>query len=210
MSIKAYLFDLDGTLANSERFYVDTIKKCLLENGFIGDTSNFDEELAGLDDEKEQLFISKSLNISFNDAKKLYEKFFRENVIDYRYFIFPDALETITKLKVMGYKLAICSNNTEENVQQFLSCGFEEMFDCELNIENSNCKSKPEPDMFLLAMKRLNVKPEECVVVEDSSLGVEAGLRSGAYVVATRESGFKVDLSKAHKIINNLIELIRE
>ena len=204
--------DIDGTLANSEVYYIDSMKKCLIENNFKGSLDIVKEnELVGCDNDTYYNFISKNLGISLEESIKLINQFWLTNVFDYSDYLFPETFEVIKELKRRGYKLAVCSNNDTKRVEGFMSLGFAKYFDAAVyNEKYPDCKTKPYPDLFNKAMELLDVTPEECVVVEDSTVGVEAGIRSGAYVIGTRECGFDVDLSKAHKIINNLIELIWE
>ena len=57
--------------------------------------------------------------------------------------------------------------------------------------------AKPEPEGYLTAMRYLNARPEESIVVEDSENGILAGKRSGAYVMAYTGSAVKQDVSQA-------------
>ena len=68
-------------------------------------------------------------------------------------------------------------------------------------------KSKPAPDLFLAAASKLGVKPEECVVIEDSPLGVEGALAAGMKCVGLVGSTTAENLKKADLIINNLEEI---
>ena len=70
---------------------------------------------------------------------------------------------------------------------------------------------KPAPDVFLLAAERLGVKPEECLVLEDSKAGVIAGSTAGAKVIMVPDM-FEPDevcKEKAYRIVENLGEVIK-
>ena len=70
---------------------------------------------------------------------------------------------------------------------------------------------KPAPDVFLLAAERLGVRPEDCLVLEDSKAGVIAGSEAGAKVIMVPDM-FEPDevcKEKAHKIVKNLGEVIK-
>ncbi|OGF26784.1 hypothetical protein A2331_05515 [Candidatus Falkowbacteria bacterium RIFOXYB2_FULL_34_18] len=71
-------------------------------------------------------------------------------------------------------------------------------------------KAKPNPDIYLKTAKELNCNPEDCLVIEDSVAGVEAGKNAKMQVLGLR-NGFNHDqnLEKADKIINHLKEIIK-
>ena len=69
--------------------------------------------------------------------------------------------------------------------------------------------SKPDPDIYLRTMKVLDVCPQDCLVVEDSAYGIEAGKRAGAMVAARKDSRFSFDQSKADFHISDLTGVLR-
>ena len=68
-------------------------------------------------------------------------------------------------------------------------------------------RNKPHPDPYLAMMKKLNVLPLKCVIIEDSLHGIKSGLASGAHVIAKTGSVPDKELSIAHRIINHLDEI---
>jgi sugar-phosphatase len=60
---------------------------------------------------------------------------------------------------------------------------------------------KPAPDGYLLAAQRLGVPPEDCVVLEDAPVGIEAGLSAGMHVIAVATSHDPSELSRAHETV---------
>ncbi|NQU67169.1 MAG: HAD family phosphatase [Candidatus Marinimicrobia bacterium] len=66
---------------------------------------------------------------------------------------------------------------------------------------------KPHPEPYLTVMKILDVLPEECVIIEDSIHGINAGLASGAKVIALTGSVNPEDMPTPHRIVNNLSEI---
>lgn len=81
------------------------------------------------------------------------------------------------------------------------------IFDAVLTIENCSVP-KPHPDIYFKTAEKLNVLPNQCVVVEDSETGVEAGKRAGMYVLAVPNKYTKSqDFSKADRVIKNFSKL---
>ena len=68
-------------------------------------------------------------------------------------------------------------------------------------------ESKPNPEIYLTAAKKLNVKPEECIAVEDSKYGIAAGNAAGMRVLAYADDRYGVDQSKAYARIHNMQEI---
>ena len=77
-------------------------------------------------------------------------------------------------------------------------------------ISGHECSAfKPDPEIYLRAMEALGVEPAECLVIEDSPLGIEAGKRSGARVLALRpHEGVNLDQSAADVVIDNLTDIL--
>jgi HAD superfamily hydrolase (TIGR01509 family) len=92
----------------------------------------------------------------------------------------------LEQLKRQGYKLACCSNSVRETLDLMLhSAQLFHFFD--LIIGNDEVSQpKPHPEMYLTAFKRLDVKPAECIIVEDSLHGIASARESGATVYEVR------------------------
>ena len=122
----------------------------------------------------------------------------------------PGALQKVRELK-KHFKLALVSASTGEEVRIILEhVGLQNTFDLIISADDVK-NPKPAPDAFLLAASKLDVRPEECLVLEDAWKGVEAAHRAGMKVVAipcayTKDN----DFSKADKVLGSLKELTLE
>jgi HAD superfamily hydrolase (TIGR01509 family) len=89
----------------------------------------------------------------------------------------------LSKLKNDGYRLAVCSNSIRKTIEVMMEksslISYLEFF-----LSNQDVvKGKPDPEMYIKAIKLLKLKPPECLVVEDNENGVKAAKASGAHVL---------------------------
>ena len=95
----------------------------------------------------------------------------------------PGVQTILEGLRAEGYRIAVASSSPMEMIRHNLRLdGIDGYFDV-LTSGREVAKSKPEPDIFLLAADKLGLPPEECYVFEDSLSGVEAGYRAGCRAV---------------------------
>ncbi len=188
LQYKAILFDLDGVLVNMPDGHYEALNKTLeLFGAHINEEEHYNH-FNGLPSKKKieelerQGRLPPGLKEFINDIKQNHTK----SIIP-KYCV-PDYSKIILlgHLKSQGYKLACCSNSIKETLHLMLkSAKLFDHFDIILgNDEVTN--SKPDPEIYLTAFKRLGVKPEECIIVEDSPHGIQAGKASGATVYEVR------------------------
>jgi len=95
----------------------------------------------------------------------------------------------LSRLKAEGYKLAVGSNSIRMTVELMMEYAkLSHYFDFMLTNQDVK-KSKPDPEMYLTAMARLGLKPEECVIVEDNEHGIRAAVASGGHLLAVKDVG---------------------
>ncbi|WP_442481977.1 HAD family hydrolase [Aeoliella sp. SH292] len=94
------------------------------------------------------------------------------------------AREFVRSLQHAGHPIAVATSAVPENARLSLErIGLADMFEVVVTAMDVQ-RGKPHPDCYLEAAKRLNVKPENCLVIEDSLMGIRAGKASGAQVLA--------------------------
>jgi HAD superfamily hydrolase (TIGR01509 family) len=85
----------------------------------------------------------------------------------------------LSRLKSEGYKLAVCSNSVKNSVITMMSSA-DLMQYLEFVISNEDVEiSKPNPEMYNLAVSKLNLSPKECLILEDNEHGIKAAMASG-------------------------------
>ena len=92
----------------------------------------------------------------------------------------------LSRLKAMGYKLAVASNAVRDSVLTMLGkANLLQYFNVVLSNQDVK-KSKPHPDIYLKAAEKLGLRPEECLVVEDNEKGIKAAKAANANLMVVQ------------------------
>ena len=119
-------------------------------------------------------------------------------------------LETILEAKRLGLKLAIASSSPHSWVDTHAKrLGIFDDFDKVITSDEVGIeRTKPNPDLFLLALEQLNVRANEAIVFEDSPNGVRAAQSAGIFVVAVPNSVTSLlAIENANLTLNSLADL---
>ncbi len=176
-TIKAVIFDFDGVLANTDLYHFIAWKRAVRLIGINMDQS-IQHELRGLTrtatlEKILQIFNKKISEQEFDLVKtkknEIYKEFLGEVTKDE---ILPGIIEFLIWLKREGYKVAVAS--ISKNAESIIdNIGLRRHIDVVVD-PNTIKNIKPEPDIFFKAAKLLDVKPWECVGIEDSQVGIDA------------------------------------
>lgn len=171
------IFDLDGVIVHTDNYHYQAWKKIADKEGIYFDET-INNRLRGVS-------RAESLKIILEKATKSYsnkeiEKMLEEKNNYYRELlttmkpsdVSKEVLDTLKSLKEKGYKLAIgsSSKNTKFILEKVNLISFFDAISDGTNI----AKSKPDPEVFLIASSLLNIEPEKLAVVEDAFAGIDA------------------------------------
>jgi HAD superfamily hydrolase (TIGR01549 family) len=93
----------------------------------------------------------------------------------------------LSKLKENNYNLAVCSNSIRNSVHIMMEkSGLLNYLDFFISNEDV-AKGKPDPEMYIKAIKKMGHHPEECLIVEDNENGIKAALASGAHLLKVEQ-----------------------
>ncbi len=175
--IKAALFDLDGTLVDSEGQYT----RLWTQNGL-----RWAPQYPHLAQDIKGTTLVQILNTYFPDPEvqkqviRACEEF--ESQMDFTPY--PGAVDFVKSLRQHGVRTAIVTSSDRSKMEKFRrnQPSFGTLFDCILTSEDF-VASKPDPDPYLKAAAALGCDIRDCVVLEDAFSGLESGMRSGALTI---------------------------
>lgn len=202
MKIKACIFDLDGVIVNTAKYHYLAWKRLARELNF-NFTEKDNERLKGVSRmaSLDILLSIGGLSFSEDEKLKLAEK---KNKWYVEYIskltdkdILPGVSEFITLLKSSGIKIALGSAS-KNSMLILKSLNLVPYFDSIID-GTKVTKAKPDPEVFLLAAKELNIDSKNCVVFEDAAAGVEAAKRGNMYAIGV---GSPDILKAADKVIS--------
>jgi len=204
------LFDLDGTLVDSERESAEAMARAM-KNGLGIEISQADRDfIIGrswveiyqnlIDGYGEGLSWSKAELIAETSAE-------RANVFaEVGITVLPGAVAAVDRFAHLKRTIVTGSSRVECR-QALVALGLQDTFDAVYASEDYPA-GKPAPDGYIAAANAVEVAIGECVVIEDSAAGIASGRAAGAFVVAVRAGNFYgQDQSAAHVIIDELDQL---
>lgn len=212
--IKAIIFDMDGVLINTEPLHYRIWRKIFRKRGL---EISYDKYKGCIGATFEYLLDLILTNYGYNfhdDMQNIRKEFayIKSEIIKKEGFPKLEGVEDmIRRMYQAGYRLAVASSSPQvyiEGAMKYL--GIEDCF-CVLNSGENVANSKPAPDTFLNTAQKLGVRPQECLVVEDSTNGCYAAKNAKMPCLAfyNPDSG-EQDLSFAYKIISDWKEFTPE
>ncbi|MEP2533137.1 HAD family phosphatase [Shimia sp.] len=195
MDIRALLFDLDGTVINSDPIHIKVFADLLAPHGHIVDEAFYAKNILG----RTNANIFGDLAPDAPDPAALAdikEAEFRRR-LPRPYPSMPGLGDVMTLARRKGWKTAAVTNAPRANAKAMLDAiEMHDLFDT-LIIGEECVRGKPHPDPYLEAMSRLGAAPEHCIAFEDSPPGIASAVASGAFVIGIRSSLDEMPLRKA-------------
>lgn len=206
--IKAVIFDLDGVLVTTDELYFEAWKALADKLGINDFTKADNVRQRGVSRMASLEVVLEKTDRTFSEEEKLAlaeeknEIYVRSLSALSETDVLSGANEFIDYLKSKGIKTAVgsASKNTPLILEKTKLAGKFDAVSCGLD----TTKSKPDPEVFLIAAKKLGVAPCDCVVVEDSDAGIEAAKTGGMYAIAVGAAEYNPKADVAIKDLESL------
>lgn len=183
MTLLAYLVDFDGTLADTQEANYLAYARSLEEIGIAIDREQFFKQAFGRNWRQFLPLMLKEHGSDHDPAKIAARKteLYKTTAGDVR---FNEALVSILRNRDSAIKIALVTSASAANVEAALArrADIKNLFETTVTGDDVT-RHKPDPQGFSLAASRLGVRACDCIVFEDSDIGVEAGLAFGAEVL---------------------------
>ncbi len=199
--IKAVIFDLDGVLVTTDVLHFNAWKALAEELGIHNFTKADNARQRGVSRMASLEVVLEKTDKKYTDEEKLV-------LADKKNTNYVKSLDSLTKADVLpgvfefldflrekGVKIALGS--ASKNAPLILDkTGLSDKFDA-ISCGLDTTKSKPDPEVFLVAAKKLGMNPSDCIVFEDSDAGIEAAKAGGmlAFAVGEAKTNPKADFS---------------
>jgi len=207
---EAVIFDMDGVLIDSEPIHIG-IEKQLFDKLGIDVSATVHRSYMGASNE----FMYSDLRSRFKLSESVSELIESDELFRSDYFHRLDTIPAndglislLGQIKTAGLKLAVATSSSPEIANLLLNkCGIASFFDAIVTTSEAG-KSKPSPDVYLLAAQRIGVLPEDCIVFEDSPNGLSAAKSAGMFcVVIQSDNEIIKELSGADYLIQSFTEM---
>lgn len=183
--IKAVIFDMDGVLIDAKEWHYEALNQAL---GLFGYEITRYEHLVTYDglptaDKLSMMTLEKGLPKGLHKyINALKQEYTMEKIYTCCRPMFVHEY-AVSRLKAEGYRLAVASNSIRATVDIMMQKASLEQY-LEFSLSNQDVtKAKPDPEIYNVAISRLNLFPEECLIVEDNKNGIAAAAASGANVM---------------------------
>ena len=199
----AVLWDMDGVLVDTGDFHFQSWKETFEELDIPFDREDFRITFgmnnAGI---LERIFGRKPEPDEVTQISNKKESLFRE-LIKGKAELLPGVLGWLKQFQAWGIKQAITSSAPPENIDVLVAeLKIEDFFDA--TVSGFDMPGKPNPDVFLKAANTLQLRPENCVVIEDAVAGVEGAKRAEMKCIAVTTTNPVSKLAKADYIVEHL------
>lgn len=208
--IKAVIFDVDGTLLDTERIYMKAWKEAAAEAGYVMPDSVLQKTRAVNTKDAARIFEEEIGNgFSYQAVRPIRVRIAEEIIKRESPILKPGVLELLAFLEGKGIRLSVASSTNQQGTREHLAeSRILDRFEVVVGGDMVT-NGKPHPDIFLKAAEALGAAPEECIVVEDSPAGIRAAHAAGmkAVLVPDQATITQEIIDMADVVLNSLLEM---
>lgn len=185
--VKAVLFDMDGVLYDSMPGHALAWKQMCDSVGIVADANEFFAYEGRTGASTINLLFERQYGHGADEetCRRLYEIKSRNFKALGEPRIMPGARETVATVTRSGVPCVLVTGSGQASILERLDRDYNGAFNLRVTAHDVK-RGKPDPEPFLLAMKKANVKPYEAIAIDNAPLGVESASRAGAFTIGVR------------------------
>jgi len=187
---RGVLWDMDGTLIDSEEFHWISWREALAKEGSTITREQFLSSFGQRNDSVIPGWLGAAVTPEriekiASAKEELYRQLIRERGIK----ALPGVSYWVRRLHEQGWLQAIASSAPRPNIEVVLDAlSASDAFECVVSAEDVH-RGKPDPEVYLTAASRLGVSPDRCIVVEDAAAGIEGAHQAGMRSIGVSRNG---------------------
>jgi beta-phosphoglucomutase family hydrolase len=203
-SKRTILWDMDGVISDSYSLHFAAWQETFAKRGIEFAKEDFTKLFGTRNDFivrsiMGREFPEKDVEIMVHEKEETFRRKATGNIKP-----FPGVVRLLNSLKKGNFKLGLASSAPKENIDlAFSELNLTGIFNCIVSGQEVT-ESKPSPQIYLLAAKKLEATPNDCVVIEDSPLGVKAAKTAGMKCLAITNTHPRQELEKADRVVDSL------
>jgi len=207
---RGVVFDFDGVLADSEGLHLAAFQDVLATRGWTLARATYFDRYLGYDDRDllKTFLVDHDLQLSPDELEAIVAEKGRsyDTRVKGGHILFPTAAACVERLRGT-FALGIASGSLHEEIADILRANhLEHAFEVVVGADDV-AQSKPAPDSYAEAVKRLAVRPEHAVAIEDSHWGLTAAKAAGLKTIGITTSYPRRALHMADTVVDSLDEL---
>ena len=208
MPVTAILFDIDGTLVDSNDFHVDAWIEAFAEHGHDPDRDAIRAQIGKGGDMLVPALIPGASEEDAEAMSDAHGKAFKKRRLD-KVRPFPQAGDLVRRVHAAGYKVALASSASQGELDHYVELlGIEDAVDATTTIDDVE-NSKPAGDIVGAVLGKLGVEAHEALFVGDTPYDIQAGAKCGVPTIALLSGGFaRETLTDARAIYDDATALL--
>lgn len=207
MKYKAIIFDMDGTIIDTEHIWKEASKQLILSKNICltpEQESDLESQLSGRALPDSCMLIKCIMNLEDNVHDLMEQKGRIANSMYPTHAKYIDGFTLFHGLVItIGLKTAVATNACKETVEiTDTALNLQQFFGPHVYHRSVVEKPKPHPDLYLHAAQQLGIDPSECIAIEDSFAGLASAKSAGMFCIGINTAKNPASLSEAHMIID--------
>ncbi|MHA2394731.1 MAG: HAD family hydrolase [Promethearchaeota archaeon] len=209
--IRLIIYDLDGVLVDSNKAILESFKRTMME---INEPYKPEKIMSRIGFSLPQIFkdtLPAKYHTRLEELRQMYIKHFQSLDVKYTKLL-PNVAETLFETQDRGFLQSVATNKTVTEAERILGeLGVLKFFDLLAGFMTVD-KPKPEPDMIFYILDKLQVEPFEAVLVDDTNVGLTAGIKAGVRTIGITTGNNTVEqiqLVNPTTIIHSFSEILK-